>query len=91
MPESEESRKEVRVPIKNQILTARNLTNIGTWNVRTLYQAGKLPQLIREFNNYKLQILGISEMRWTGSGRMVSDGKTILFSGHEERHLDVLA
>lgn len=55
--------------------------------MRTLYQAGKLPQLIREFNNYKLKILGISEMRWTGSGRMFSDGKTILFSGHEERHV----
>uniref|UniRef100_W6NF69 Endonuclease exonuclease phosphatase domain containing protein n=1 Tax=Haemonchus contortus TaxID=6289 RepID=W6NF69_HAECO len=33
-----------------------------------------------------MDILGISEVRWTGQGCMRSDGKTILFSGLEERH-----
>ena len=26
-------------------------------------------------------------MRWTGSGRMHNDGRTILYSGHEEQHV----
>ncbi|KAK1785456.1 hypothetical protein P4O66_018823 [Electrophorus voltai] len=26
-------------------------------------------------------------MRWTGSGKIVSDGKSVLYSGHEEHHI----
>ena len=37
---------------------------------------------------YRLDILGVSECRWTGSGRQVShDGSTILYSGHEDTHI----
>ena len=25
-------------------------------------------------------------MRWTGSGKIISDSKTIIYSGHDERH-----
>ena len=32
------------------------------WNVRTLYQTGKLAQVVRGFDNYNLDILGISEV-----------------------------
>ncbi|KAG7501680.1 hypothetical protein JOB18_004705 [Solea senegalensis] len=43
-----------------------------------------MAQLLREFDEYQLNILGISEMRWTGSGKLCSDGKTVLCSGHED-------
>ncbi|KAE9547476.1 hypothetical protein FO519_009312 [Halicephalobus sp. NKZ332] len=43
-------------------------------------------QLLHEFDNYHLDILGISEMRWTGNGKITSDGKTILYSEHENLH-----
>ena len=43
-----------------------------------LYQVGKLAQLLREYDAYQLDILGVSEMRWTGSGRMHNDGRTIM-------------
>ena len=34
---------------------------------------------------YRLDILGISESRWTGSGqRSLATGERMLFSGHEE-------
>ena len=56
--------------------------NIGTWDVQTLYETGRLPQLFREFQNYKLNVLGISEMRWTESEKMHDNGMTILYSGH---------
>ncbi|KAE9547262.1 hypothetical protein FO519_009526 [Halicephalobus sp. NKZ332] len=71
-------------PIK--ILSAKATTRIGTWNVRTLYQCGKLAQVLREFDNNHLDILGISEMRWTNSGKVISDRKTILYSGQENHH-----
>ena len=34
-----------------------------------------------------MDILGLSEMRWTGSDKLVSAGKTILYSGHDEQHM----
>ena len=84
---SGQSRKEARDLTKNSILSAKKSTTIGTWNVRTLYQTGKLEQLLREFESCNLEILGLSEMRWTGSGKEIHQGKTILYSGHSEHHV----
>ncbi|PIO76758.1 hypothetical protein TELCIR_01154, partial [Teladorsagia circumcincta] len=67
-------------------LLTKNKAYIGTWNVRTLNRTGNLAQLLREFDRYCLDILGISEVRWIGNGRMSSDDKTILYSGHSEKH-----
>ncbi|KAJ8411253.1 hypothetical protein AAFF_G00172590 [Aldrovandia affinis] len=36
--------------------------------------------------DYRLDILGISEMRWTGQGRLVIDGTTVLYSGKQDHH-----
>jgi exonuclease III len=85
MMESGESRKEARIR-KSQILTTKEQTRIGTWNVRTLNSTGKLAQVTNEMQKYKLDILGVSEMRWTGSGRMVSDGVTVYYSGGTSKH-----
>ena len=46
----------------------------------------KTEQVLKEMDRFKLDILGISECRWTGQGRKKLDnGHTILFSGKEER------
>ena len=51
-------------------------------NVRTLYQAGKPQQVLREMTNYKVEILCVSEARWTDSGRQIlASGHTIFYSG----------
>ena len=39
-------------------------TRIGFWNVRTLKEYGKLKQVEKEMINYKLDIVGLSEIRW---------------------------
>ena len=57
------------------------------WNLQMLYQCGKLAQVLREFDEIQLDILGVSKMRWTGSGKMHDSGKTILYSGHSEQHI----
>ena len=80
-----EIRKEVQY-VKSRILSAKSTTLLGAWNVRTLSQTGKLTQLIREFDNYMLHILGISEMRWKGSDKIIKEVKTTLYSGNEEIH-----
>ena len=42
--------------------------------------------MIKEMENYKIDILGVSDMSWTGQGRMDSGGKTVVFSGKEQHH-----
>ena len=69
----DESRKEVQHPMHTKLLSAKSTARIGSWNVRTLYQCGKLAQLCKEFDNYRMDITGISEMKWTGSGKLISD------------------
>jgi hypothetical protein len=43
-------------------------TKIGFWNVRTLRESGKLRQVIKVMEEYRLDILGISETRWLDFG-----------------------
>ena len=51
---------------------------IGTWKVRSMNQ-GKLEVVKQERVN--VDILGISELKWTGMGEFNSDGHYIYYSG----------
>ena len=66
-----ESRKEASGR-KVEVLNAKLKTKIGFWNVRTMYDTGKLAQVTLEMKRYNIDILGISESRWTGSGRITT-------------------
>ena len=45
---------------------------IGTWNVRSMNQS-KLEVVKQEIARVKVNILGISELKWTGMGEFNSD------------------
>ena len=45
---------------------------IGTWNVRSMNQ-GKLEVVKQEMARQNVDILGISELKWTGTGEFHSD------------------
>ena len=67
------------------LLTPKYKIRVGSWNVRTLYQAGKLQQVLREMTNNKVEILCVSEARWTDSGRRIlASGHTIFYSGRTD-------
>ena len=84
MNDSGESREEA-TDGKMGVLSAKTKTKIGFWNVRTMYETGKLAQVTAELRRYKLHILGICESRWTGSGRYrTSTGETVLYSGRDD-------
>ena len=53
---------------------------IGTWNVRSMNQ-GKLEVVKQEME--RVNILGISELKWTGMGEFNSDGHYIYYCGQE--------
>ena len=48
----------------------------------------KLAHVTREIKIYRLGIIGVSECRWTVSGRqMTQGGSTRLYSGHRDTHI----
>ena len=55
---------------------------IGTWNVRSMSQ-GKLEVVKQEMTEVNMDILGISELRWTGMGEFNSDDHYIYYCGQE--------
>lgn len=78
------SRKEATVR-KREVLNAKYKTKIGFWNVRTMYDTGKLAQVTAEMRRYNYHTLGISESRSTGSGRLkTSTGGTVPYSGRDD-------
>ena len=55
---------------------------IGTWNVRSMNQ-GKLEMVKQVMARVNVDILGISELKWTGMGEFNSDDHYIYYCGQE--------
>ena len=55
---------------------------IGTWNVRSMNQ-GKLEVVKQEMPRLNVDILGISELKWTRMGEFNSDDRYIYYYGQE--------
>jgi len=51
---------------------------IGTWNVRSMNQ-GKLDVVKQEMVRVNINILEISELKWTGMGKLNSDDHYIYY------------
>ena len=56
---------------------------LGTWNVRSINQ-GKLAVVKQEMASVNINILGISELRWTEKGEFKSDDHYIYCCRQEE-------
>ena len=55
---------------------------IGAWNVRSMNQ-GKLEVVKQEMARMNIDISGISERKWTGSGKFNLDDHYTYFCGQE--------
>ena len=55
---------------------------IGTWNVRSMNQ-GKLEVVKQDMARVNINILGISELKWTGIDEFNSDDHYIYYCGQE--------
>lgn len=53
-------------------------TQISTWNIRTWAQKEKLDNDVREKEKMIINLIGVHEMRWKGSGKIISDKQTII-------------
>lgn len=67
------------------LLSPRTASQIGTWNVRTMFEAGKTAQIAMEMRQYGISVLGLCETRWTQAGQLrLSTGELLIYSGHSE-------
>jgi hypothetical protein len=51
-----------------------------TWNARSLYGAGSLMAVEKQISKYKLDLVGVQELRWDGSSTEPV-GECIFFYG----------
>jgi hypothetical protein len=71
--------------INNQsIKVSKKPIKLCTWNVRTMFQAGKINNAIAEMNRFEIDIMGISEIRWSGNGQCSIENHKVYYSGNEE-------
>ena len=68
-----------------KLTLAKNTLTVGTWNVQTLWAAGKLELLRNEMKRFRYDIIGISEVRWTGKGE--TPNGDFIWSGEETSHM----
>ncbi|PIK34050.1 hypothetical protein BSL78_29129 [Apostichopus japonicus] len=75
-----QSLREAQRPIRT-VVTPKHSLFLGTWNVRTMYATGVVA---RERERYNIDILGLSEVRWTGAGKVrLASGDTLLYVGND--------
>ena len=67
---------------RNKVRCCKEQYCIGTWNVRSMNQ-GKLEVVKQEMARVNVDILGISELKWTRMGEFNSDDHYIYYCGQE--------
>ena len=67
---------------RNKARSCKEQYCIGTWNVRSM-NPGKLKVVKQEMARVNINILGISELKWTGMGEFNSDDHYIYYCGQE--------
>jgi len=71
----------------HKLKLVKSALTVGTWNVQALWAAGKLELLRNEMKRFRYDIIGISEVRWTGKGE--TPNGDFIWSGEEASHMRV--
>jgi len=59
---------------------------MGTWNIRSLYRAGSLKAAARELMRYKLDVVGVQEVRWDKGGTVGAGDYDFFYGKGNENH-----
>ena len=63
------------------------MANCFDWNARSLHARAKGQELTHELKLYRLDILGLAEVRWTVFGETTTDaGHKIWYYGEDPEH-----
>ena len=68
--------------VRSKVQCCKEQYCIETWNVRSMNQ-GKLEVVKQEMARVNIDILGISELKWTGMGEFNSDDHYVYYCGQE--------
>ena len=68
--------------VQSKVRCCKEQYCIGTWNVSSVNQ-GKLEVVKQEMARVNINILGISELKWTGMGECNSDNHYIYYCGQD--------
>ena len=80
--------KQIQCPVmdvtgdRSKVRCCKQQYCIGTWNVRSMNQ-GKLEVVKQDMETVNIDILGISELKWTGMGEFNTDDCYIYYSQQE--------
>jgi exonuclease III len=58
----------------------------GTWNVRSLYRSGSLKTVARELGKYKLDLVGVQEVRCDNGGTERAEDYIFFYGAGNEDH-----
>jgi exonuclease III len=58
----------------------------GTWNVRSMYRAGSGRAVGEEISKYKLDLVGVQEVRWDGGVTEQAGEYTFFYGKGNENH-----
>jgi exonuclease III len=58
----------------------------GTWNVRSLYGVGSLMTVSKKLSRYRLDLVGVQDVRWEGSGTAPAGEYTFFYGKGNENH-----
>jgi hypothetical protein len=59
---------------------------LGTWNVRSMHRAGSLGAVTEEISKYKLDLVGVQEVKLGGGGTEPAGEYTFFYGRGNENH-----
>ena len=72
---------------RSKVRCCKEQYSIGTWNVRSMNQ-GKLEVVKQEMARVNVDMLGISELKWTGMGEFNPDDHYIYYSRNPSEEME---
>jgi endonuclease/exonuclease/phosphatase family metal-dependent hydrolase len=76
---------EAGLPSKLRNKDMNMVMRFGTWNVRTLLQAGNMNSIAEEAERYRMDVVALQEIRWKGKGSIRKLKFSLHYSGNEDK------